>query len=90
MLADASAASHWLPAGCYTLTSPSLMTTTAHPYPPPTPPPTLPPQIRALAKSKAPPSDILSACDAVRDGVFVDLGVRLEDRPDGGWGLLDY
>jgi hypothetical protein len=44
-----------------------------------------PAQVRSLAKSKAPPSDILAACDAVRDGACVDLGVRLEDRPDGGW-----
>jgi cysteinyl-tRNA synthetase len=43
----------------------------------------LPPQVRSLAKAKAQPSDILAACDAVRDGVCVDLGVRLEDRPDG-------
>ncbi len=26
---------------------------------------------------------LLSACDRVRDGALVDLGVRLEDKPDG-------
>jgi hypothetical protein len=40
--------------------------------------------VRGLAKAKAPHSDVLAACDAVRDGACVDLGVRLEDRPDGG------
>lgn len=36
-----------------------------------------------MAKAKADSGDILAACDAVRDSALVDLGVRLEDRPDG-------
>jgi cysteinyl-tRNA synthetase len=28
-------------------------------------------------------TDLLAACDRVRDGALVELGVRLEDRPDG-------
>ncbi|KIY91252.1 hypothetical protein MNEG_16712, partial [Monoraphidium neglectum] len=48
-------------------------------------------EVRGLAKAKAPHSDVLAACDAVRDGACVDLGVRLEDRPDGKalWKLDD-
>ena len=47
--------------------------------------------VRALAKAKAPPNEILAACDAVRDGACVEMGVRLEDRPDGRavWKLDD-
>lgn len=40
-------------------------------------------EIRTLARSKAELKDILSACDKVRDGALVDLGVRLEDKADG-------
>lgn len=48
-------------------------------------------EVRSLARSKAALSDILSACDRVRDGPLVDLGVRLEDRADGKavWKLDD-
>jgi len=40
-------------------------------------------EVRSLSRAKAPPTDLLAACDRVRDGALVDLGVRLEDRPDG-------
>lgn len=40
-------------------------------------------QVRALAKAKAAPGEILASCDRVRDDTLPDLGVRLEDRPDG-------
>ncbi len=40
-------------------------------------------QIRALCRSKAEPRVLLAACDKLRDDTLVDLGVRLEDRPDG-------
>ena len=48
-------------------------------------------EIRTLARSKAELKDILSACDKVRDGTLVDLGVRLEDKSDGKavWKLDD-
>jgi cysteinyl-tRNA synthetase len=36
-----------------------------------------------MAKAKAPAGDILAACDRVRDDTLPELGVRLEDRPDG-------
>lgn len=36
-----------------------------------------------MARAKAEPKDILAACDRVRDTTLVDLGVRLEDKPDG-------
>lgn len=41
--------------------------------------------VRALAKARAEPREVLAACDRVRDSTLVDLGVRLEDRPDGEW-----
>jgi cysteinyl-tRNA synthetase len=40
-------------------------------------------EVRTLSRAKAPASDLLAACDRIRDGALVDLGVRLEDRPDG-------
>jgi hypothetical protein len=40
-------------------------------------------QVRNLAKAKAPAGEILAACDRVRDDTLPELGVRLEDRPDG-------
>jgi hypothetical protein len=40
-------------------------------------------QVRGLAKAKAPAGEILAACDRVRDDTLPELGVRLEDRPDG-------
>lgn len=40
-------------------------------------------EVRALAKAKAEHKELMAACDRVRDGSLVDLGVRLEDRPDG-------
>ena len=48
-------------------------------------------EVRSLARAKAEPKDILAACDRVRDGTLVDLGVRLEDKPDGKavWKLDD-
>ena len=39
--------------------------------------------MRSLAKFKAPAGELLAACDRIRDDTLVDLGVRLEDRPDG-------
>jgi cysteinyl-tRNA synthetase len=47
-------------------------------------------QIRALAREQKLPG-FLELCDSVRDDVLVDLGVRLEDRPDGPslWKLDD-
>jgi hypothetical protein len=33
--------------------------------------------------SSADLKDILAACDRLRDDALVDLGVRLEDKPDG-------
>jgi hypothetical protein len=48
-------------------------------------------EVRTLARSKADLKDILAACDKVRDSKLVDLGVRLEDKPDGRavWKLDD-
>jgi len=48
-------------------------------------------EVRSLAKSKAPAGELLAACDRIRDDTLVDLGVRLEDRPDGKaiWKLDD-
>jgi cysteinyl-tRNA synthetase len=40
-------------------------------------------EVRSLAKAKAPAGELLAACDRIRDDTLVDLGVRLEDRPDG-------
>lgn len=40
--------------------------------------------VRRLARAGAPHRELLAACDAVRDGAMVDLGVRLEDGADGG------
>ena len=40
--------------------------------------------VRGLARNGAPPRDVLSACDDVRDHAMVDLGIRLEDKADGG------
>ena len=41
-------------------------------------------QVGALALAGAEPKAVLAACDQVRDGALVDLGVRLEDKADGG------
>lgn len=48
-------------------------------------------EVRALGKARAEPKEVLSVCDRVRDETLVDLGVRLEDRPDGKavWKLDD-
>jgi len=48
-------------------------------------------EVRALSKAKAEPRALLAACDALRDATLVELGVRLEDRPDGKavWKLDD-
>ncbi|KAG2442848.1 hypothetical protein HXX76_002927 [Chlamydomonas incerta] len=48
-------------------------------------------QVQSLASSSAAPGDVLAACDQLRDTTLVDLGVRLEDRPDGKavWKLDD-
>lgn len=43
-------------------------------------------EVRGLAKSKAEAGAVLKACDALRDTTLVELGVRLEDRPDGEGG----
>lgn len=40
--------------------------------------------MRSAARSGAPPKEFLTICDEVRDGVMVDLGIRLEDKSDGG------
>jgi cysteinyl-tRNA synthetase len=40
-------------------------------------------EVRKLSLAKSTPSEILKACDTVRDDVMVNLGVRLEDLPDG-------
>ena len=47
--------------------------------------------IRQLAKSGASTVEYLKCCDGMRDGAMVDLGVRLEDVPDGRsvWKLDD-
>jgi len=39
--------------------------------------------VGSLASSNADPKAVLAACDEVRDGALVDLGVRLEDKADG-------
>eukprot|EP00983_Pelagomonas_calceolata_P017293 542431-Pelagomonas_calceolata.AAC.4 len=41
--------------------------------------------VRALVRAKADPKELMAACDRVRDHALVDLGVRLEDKPDGEW-----
>lgn len=41
-------------------------------------------EVRRLARAAAPAKELLAASDAVRDGAMVDLGIRLEDLPDGG------
>ncbi|GAX84748.1 hypothetical protein CEUSTIGMA_g12170.t1 [Chlamydomonas eustigma] len=48
-------------------------------------------EIHSLAVSTADLKDILGACDRLRDDALVDLGVRLEDKPDGKavWKLDD-
>ncbi|GMH38778.1 hypothetical protein BSKO_06662 [Bryopsis sp. KO-2023] len=48
-------------------------------------------EVRALARAKAEPSSILSACDKVRDETLVDAGLRLEDKANGEsvWKLDD-
>lgn len=48
-------------------------------------------EVRSLARGKADPKDILTACDRVRDSTLVELGVRLEDKSDGKavWKLDD-
>jgi hypothetical protein len=46
-------------------------------------------EVRALAKAKADPGDVAAACDRLRDGALADLGVKLEEGPNGaraGWG----
>jgi len=40
--------------------------------------------VRRLARAGGPHRDLLTSCDAVRDGSMIDLGVRLEDLPEGG------
>lgn len=40
-------------------------------------------QVRRLALEKAAPTELLRACDRARDETMIDLGVRLEDLPDG-------
>lgn len=40
-------------------------------------------QVGSLASSDADPKAVLAACDEVRDGALLDLGVRLEDKADG-------
>ncbi|PRW33977.1 Cysteinyl-tRNA synthetase isoform C [Chlorella sorokiniana] len=40
-------------------------------------------EIAGLAAAGAPPGEVLAACDRVRDDTLVDLGIRLEDKPDG-------
>uniref|UniRef100_A0A383W906 cysteine--tRNA ligase n=1 Tax=Tetradesmus obliquus TaxID=3088 RepID=A0A383W906_TETOB len=40
-------------------------------------------EIRGLSKAKAAHGELLAACDRVRDDTLPQLGVRLEDRPDG-------
>eukprot|EP00798_Chlamydomonas_sp_ICE-L_P027085 gene27085-biopygen836 len=48
-------------------------------------------EVRSLARTKADPKETMTACDRVRDVALVELGVRLEDRPDGKviWKLDD-
>jgi cysteinyl-tRNA synthetase len=41
-------------------------------------------EIRALAKSGADASALMAACDALRDDGLPTLGVKLDDRADGG------
>ncbi|KAI8370507.1 tRNA synthetases class I (C) catalytic domain-containing protein [Radiomyces spectabilis] len=40
-------------------------------------------QVRGIARSKAPHTDFLKACDNLRDVTMVDLGVSLDDQEDG-------
>lgn len=40
-------------------------------------------EMRALARGGADKVTLLTACDRLRDEVMVELGVRLEDKPDG-------
>lgn len=40
-------------------------------------------EVRQLARGGLPGKEVLAACDKVRDEAMVELGVRLEDRPDG-------
>lgn len=40
-------------------------------------------EIRSMAKSGATSGALLEACDRLRDGPLVELGVQLEDRSDG-------
>ena len=42
--------------------------------------------MRTLALAKAPPGELLAACDALRDAVLPALGVRVDDRPNGETG----
>ena len=46
--------------------------------------------IRSLARAKAPPQELLAACDRLRDMALPELGVRVDDS-DGGakWKLCD-
>eukprot|EP00294_Goniomonas_avonlea_P008277 CAMPEP_0114544762 /NCGR_PEP_ID=MMETSP0114-20121206/3046_1 /TAXON_ID=31324 /ORGANISM="Goniomonas sp, Strain m" /LENGTH=723 /DNA_ID=CAMNT_0001729157 /DNA_START=19 /DNA_END=2190 /DNA_ORIENTATION=- len=48
-------------------------------------------ELRALARSKAEPLEILRACDRLRDDVLPPLGVQLDDKADGRamWKLED-
>ena len=44
--------------------------------------------IRTLVRAKASPQELLAACDALRDNVLPELGVRLEDSEAGSlWKL---
>ncbi|KAI3425944.1 hypothetical protein D9Q98_007914 [Chlorella vulgaris] len=40
-------------------------------------------EVEGLAASGAPAWQLLAACDRVRDDTLVELGIRLEDKPDG-------
>lgn len=40
-------------------------------------------EIEGLAGAGAAAGEVLAACDRVRDDTFVELGIRLEDKPDG-------
>jgi cysteinyl-tRNA synthetase len=44
--------------------------------------------VRALARAKASPQELLAACDALRDGALLALGVRVDDSEGGArWKL---
>ncbi|GLI68942.1 hypothetical protein VaNZ11_013467 [Volvox africanus] len=48
-------------------------------------------EVCAMAVAAAEPREVLAACDRLRDQTLVELGVRLEDRPEGKavWKLDD-